>query len=210
MKNNERLISIARDSITGNLLDANVIFEVNRTADSDIRRQVNEKKIVPICVECEQKLTVSKSSYDRHFFRHFPKHSFCSLSDNSLTPQELNEYIQIKINNESARHKYLKNKIGNLLHSVEGIDKDSISIDSKYIIKNEERRKPDVYCKFLDVEIVFEIQLSKLPLWYILKGYNFYTENNIYLIWILDNFDIKNQGSFELDIKYLSRYLLIF
>lgn len=206
MKKSERLISLARDKITQNLLDANVIFEINRTVDSDIRRLIGEKKIIPICVECEQGLALSKSIYDRHFFKHLPKHSYCLLSDNSLTPQQQNEYIEITKINESDKHKDLKNRIGYLISTVEGVDKSSIAIDNKFIFRNGEKRKPDVYCKFLDYEIVFEIQLSKLPLWYILKRHQFYKENNIYLIWILDNFDVKSQSSFELDIKYLNTY----
>lgn len=206
MKKSERLISLARDKITQNLLDANVIFEINRTVDSDIRRLISEKKIIPICVECEQSLALSKSIYDRHFFKHLPKHSYCLLSDNSLTPQQQNEYIEIIKINESDRHKHLKNRIGNLISTVEGVDKSSVAIDNKFIFRNGEKRKPDLYCKFLDYEVVFEIQLSKLPLWYILKRHQFYKENNIYLIWILDNFDVKSQGSFELDIKYLNTY----
>lgn len=205
MKKNNRLISIARDKISGILLDANLLF-ANSKDGSDIRRLVNEKAILPACVECDQDLTISKSIYDRHFFRHLPKHSYCLLSDNTLTPEQQNEYIDIIKINESERHKYLKNRIGNLLTTVQGIDINSIEIDSKFIIRNEEKRKPDVYCKFLDYEIVFEIQLSKLPLWYIIRRHKFYKENNIYLIWILDNFDVKNQGSFEKDIKYLNRY----
>lgn len=206
MKKSERLISIARDEITQDLLDANVIFEIDRKVDADIRRLFNEKKIIPTCVECQQGLTLSKSIYDRHFFRHLPNHSYCLLSDNSLTPQQQNDYIDIIRINESDRHKLLKNKIGKLISTVEGIDKSSIAIDNKFIFRNEEKRKPDVYCKFLDFEIVFEIQLSKLPLWYIQRRHNFYKKSNIFLIWILDNFDIKNQGSFELDIKYLNTY----
>lgn len=206
MKKSVRLISIARDKISGDILDANILFEENRKVDSEIRRLINEKKITPVCVECEQHLTISKSIYDRHFFRHLPKHSYCLLSDNSLSPQQQSDYIHIIKNNESERHKYLKNRIGNLLSSVEGVDKSSIAIDSKFIFRNEEKRKPDVYCKFLYKEIVFEIQLSKLPLWYMLRRHNFYKENNIYLIWILDNFDVKNQGRFEQDVKYLNNY----
>ena len=139
MKKSERLISIARDEITQDLLDANVIFEIDRKVDADIRRLFNEKKIIPTCVECQQGLTLSKSIYDRHFFRHLPNHSYCLLSDNSLTPQQQNDYIDIIRINESDRHKLLKNKIGKLISTVEGIDKSSIAIDNKFIFRNETR-----------------------------------------------------------------------
>jgi hypothetical protein len=93
-----------------------------------------------------------------------------------------------------------------LLLNVPGIEKDSVAIDNRFIIKGGEKRRPDVYCKFGDKELVFEIQLSDLSLRYILSRYHFYKKHGIYLIWILDNFDIHNQGQLERDIKYLSKY----
>jgi len=63
-----------------------------------------------------------------------------------------------------------------------------------------------VYCKYKDFELVFEIQLSDLSLGYILSRYEFYKKHGIYLIWVLDNFDIHNQGTLEKDIKYLTKY----
>ena len=69
----------------------------------------------------------------------------------------------------------------------------TVIIDNKFIIKENGKRKPDVYCKFQDKELVFEIQLSDLSLNYILNRYEFYRRNGIYLIWILDKFDIHNQ-----------------
>lgn len=202
----DRLINIAKDKNTGEILNANELFDNKKTHSFEIRKEFNEGKIKPICLECEQELTISHSKFDRLFFRHLPNHSSCILSNNSLTPKEQKEYFEILKIRESDRHKSLKNKIGNLLLTVKGIDKNSINIDNKFIIKNGERRKPDVYCKYKEFEIVFEIQLSKLPLWYILRRHNFYKENNIYLVWILDNFNVRNAGSFERDIKYLNNY----
>ena len=63
-----------------------------------------------------------------------------------------------------------------------------------------------MYCKYKDFELVFEIQLSDLSLGYILSRYEFYKKHGIYLIWVLDNFDIHNQGTLEKDIKYLTKY----
>lgn len=206
MKKGERLINTARDKFSNNLLHAVELFDNNKTESFRVRKDFNEQKINPVCVECGQDLTISPSIYDRLFFRHLPNHNYCLLSSNSLTPQQQREYFEIIKSRESLRHLELKNKIGNLLTQINEVDKNSIFIDNKYIIKNGERRKPDVYCKIGQVEIVFEIQLSKLPLWYILNRYNFYKENNIYLIWILDNFDVKNPDSFTRDIKYLNKY----
>src|SRR5690606_16056175 len=72
--------------------------------------------------------------------------------------------------------------------------------------ERENKRRPDVYCKYKETELVFEIQLSPLPLRYLLDRHNFYKGKGIYLIWILDNFDVHGQSSTEKDIKYLNAY----
>ena len=130
----------------------------------------------------------------------------CSLADINLTPQDHEKYTAILKDKESDRHKEIKNKIGELLKNVSGVDVDTIQIDNKFIIKDNEKRRPDVYCKYQDKELVFEIQLSDLSQGYILSRYNFFKKHKIYLIWILDNFDIYNQGTLERDIKYLAKY----
>lgn len=205
MKRYDRAIKIAYDNLSGELLDADEIF--NTSIDAfQIRKKYHEKQLRLSCCECEQDLLVSGSKYDRLHFKHKPNHDYCILADGKLTPQEHTKYTEILKSKESDRHKELKNKIGELLKSVPGIDIDTISIDNKFIVKENGKRKPDVYCKFHDKEIVFEIQLSDLSLGYILSRYEFYKSHGMYLIWILDNFDIHNQGTLERDIKYLTRY----
>lgn len=205
MKRGERTIKIAFDGSTGEIVNADDLF--NEKKDGfQIRKQFHENKINLSCCECEQELNISKSKYERLYFKHKPYHDFCFLTDSEMSPKEYEDYINILVGKESERHKFLKNRIGTLLSKAEGVDISTISIDNKFIIRNEEKRKPDVYCKYFDKEIVFEIQLSQLSLSYILNRYNFYKKNGIYLIWILDNFDIKNQGTLEKDIKYLTHY----
>ena len=201
----DRSIKIAFDKTSGEILDADEIFDITKDA-FQIRKKYHEKNLMLSCCECEQDLMVSGSKYDRLHFKHKPGHDYCTLADGKLTPQEHERYTEILKSKESDRHKELKNKIGELLRSVPNIDIDTISIDNKFIVKENGKRKPDVYCKFHDKEIVFEIQLSDLPLGYILSRYEFYKSHGMYLIWILDNFDIHNQGTLERDIKYLTRY----
>lgn len=201
----DRSIKIAFDKTSGEILDADEIFDITKDA-FQIRKKYHEKNLMLSCCECEQDLMVSGSKYDRLHFKHKPGHDYCTLADGKLTPQEHERYTEILKSKESDRHKELKNKIGELLRSVPNIDIDSISIDNKFIVKENGKRKPDVYCKFHDKEIVFEIQLSDLSLGYILSRYEFYKSHGMYLIWILDNFDIHNQGTLERDIKYLTRH----
>lgn len=201
----DRSIKIAFDKTSGEILDADEIFDITKDA-FQIRKKYHVKNLMLSCCECEQDLMVSGSKYDRLHFKHKPGHDYCTLADGKLTPQEHERYTEILKSKESDRHKELKNKIGELLRSVPNIDLDTISIDNKFIVKENGKRKPDVYCKFHDKEIVFEIQLSDLSLGYILSRYEFYKSHGMYLIWILDNFDIHNQGTLERDIKYLTRY----
>lgn len=201
----DRSIKIAFDKTSGKLLEADEVFDITTDA-FEIRKKYHEKNLILSCCECEQDLMVSGSKYDRLHFKHKPGHSYCILADGRLTPQEHEQLTEILKAKESDRHKELKNKIGEHLKSVKGVELDSISIDAKFIIKENDKRRPDVYCKFQDKEIVFEIQLSDLSLGYILSRYEFYKKHGIYLIWILDNFDVHNQGTLERDIKYLTKY----
>lgn len=201
----DRSIKIALDKVSGEILDADEIFNV-KTDGFEIRRQYHEKNLLLSCCECEQDLIVSASKYDNLHFKHRPGSDYCVLADGRLTPHEQDRFTAILKSKESERHKELKNKIGMLLKTVAGVDISSIAVDNKCIIKENGRRRPDVYCTYLDKELVFEIQLSDLSLGYILNRYEFYKEHGIYLIWILDNFDIHNQGTLERDIKYLTKY----
>jgi competence CoiA-like predicted nuclease len=201
----DRSIKIAFDKTSGEILEADEVFDI-KTDAFEIRKKYHEKNLILSCCECEQDLMVSGSKYDRLHFKHKPGHGYCILADGKLTPQEHERFTEILKAKESDRHKELKNKIGEQLKSVKGVDINSIAIDDKFIIKENGKRRPDVYCKFQDKEIVFEIQLSDLSLGYILSRYEFYKEHGIYLIWILDNFDIHNQGTLERDIKYLTIY----
>lgn len=205
MKQFERSIKKAFDKKSGEILEADDIFKIGKEA-FNIRTQFHTDEIELYCLECLQKLNVSTSKYDRLHFKHEPNAEFCELKDGNLSPEDNETFSNILLAKESQRHKDLKNRIGKSLSNLNGIDKTSISIDNHFIIKGNEKRKPDVYCKYLDKEIVFEIQLSNLSLRYILSRYNFYMKNGIYLIWILDNFDIHNQGQLERDIKYLVKH----
>lgn len=205
MSRYERSIKIAFDKISGEILEADEVFKKSNDP-FEIRRQYHSKKLNLSCLECEQELIVSDSKFNRLHFKHKPGHTYCILSDGNLTPKEQDVFNRILIAKESERHIELKTKIGTLLKDINGVDSSTISIDNKFIVRGEEKRRPDVYCKFRDKELVFEIQLSDLSLGYILSRYEFYKKYKMYLIWILDDFDIHNQGTLERDIKYLTKY----
>jgi len=201
----ERSIPFAFDKISGEILDAAQVFHEKKDG-FQIRKQFHKDEVELYCCECEQKLNVSTSKYDRLHFKHQPKSDYCILKDEDLSQEELAKIVNIIKSKETDRHKELKNKIAQRLTKVEGVKADSITIDNKFIIKGGDKRRPDVYCQYLDKELVFEIQLSELSLRYIINRYDFYRAHGMFLIWILDNFDIHGQSQFEKDIKYLTEY----
>lgn len=201
----DRAINIAYDRISDTQLDAHEIFRGAKNA-FEIRRQYHAREIDLFCCECEQPLGVSTSKYDQLFFKHQPNSNGCILKDGKLTLLESEQFDAIYKSKESPRHKFLKNKIAELLRNTDGVETDSVFADKKYFYDNLSKRRPDVYAIYQGRQLVFEIQLSNLPLKYILDRYNFYKKLGIYLIWILDNFDVQAQSQMVRDIKYLSAY----
>lgn len=201
--NYDRSIRLALDKTTGEIIDADDIFD-DRLVGFEIRRKYNRDGITPYCLECGNQYSISSSKYDKLHFKHIPTDDYCTLKDENLSPKIKEEFYDIYKSKESERHKYLKKRIGNTLSQVEGVSE--IYIDNKFIFNGKDKRKPDVYCKYFDKEIVFEIQLSKLSHRYILNRFDFYRAKGIYLIWILDNFDVMGQTQMEKDIKYLSNH----
>ena len=201
--NYDRSIKFALDKTTGQIIDAEDVFD-DRITGFELRKKYNRDEITPYCLECDNQYSVSSSKYDRLHFKHNPTDDYCILKDENLSPKVKEEFYNIYKSKESERHKYLKTKIGFALSKVEGVSE--IYVDNKFIFSEKDKRKPDVYCKYFDKEIVFEIQLSKLSQRYILNRYDFYRTKGIYLIWILDDFNVKGQTQMEKDIKYLSKH----
>lgn len=201
----ERSIKIAFDKISGEVLEAEQVFESQKDAFL-VRRQFHKNEVELYCCECHQKLDVSTSKYDRLHFKHQRHAEPCILKDENFSPAEAALFTDILKGKESERHKQLKNLIAGRLAATPGVDTSSIAIDNRFIIRGPEKRRPDVYCRYMDKELVFEIQLSQLSLRYIINRHDFYKEHGIYLIWILDNFDVHDQSQLERDIKYLTHH----
>ncbi len=198
-----RAIKYALDKTTGEIICADDIFD-DRLIGFEVRKKYNRDELNPFCLECGNSYSVSSSKYERIHFKHNPTNEYCILKDEKLSPKTREDFYNIYKSKESERHKFLKNRIGQTISNINGIS--DISIDNKFIFSTEDKRRPDVYCKYFNKEIVFEIQLSNLSQRYILSRFDFYRKKGIYLIWILDNFDVKGQSQMEKDIKYLSNH----
>lgn len=183
------------------------MFCISEKTDSqkerfELRDAVQRKKREFFCVECGQNLNISTSKKDLIYFKHFSKSDDCVLKN--ATKNEIKSFNEFYVAKESPRHKYLKNEIGSRLKSIKGVS--SVHIDDKFIIRNGKKRRPDVYCEYKGFELAFEIQLSDLSLNYLASRHEFYKENGIFLIWILDNFNPEKSTQLVRDIKYLNTY----
>lgn len=196
----KRTIQYAVDTITGERLDADILFKASKPGFA-IRTQYNLDEVKPVCLDCGQPLEVSTSKKDFLHFKHFPNSDHCDLKNENVSTEELEARNQFLGARESFRHKELKRKIVDglqLCNEVEEIQAE------KTLVLNGIRKRPEVYCHYRGMKIAFEIQLSDLSPRYLFKRYEFYKNNGIYLIWILDNFDVKSGVSqTERDIKYL-------
>jgi hypothetical protein len=200
-----RSIDLAYDKTTGKLYDANALFKIAKEG-YELRKRYNSGELNLCCCKCEQPLIISDSKNDRLHFKHFPNANYCDLKDGKMSEEEVEEYNDILRARESPRHQYLKNRIAELLVRTDGVDKQSVIADTRFFFNDMEKRKPDVYCIYRGIEMAFEIQLSNLSQRYLLGRNKFYSNKNIYLVWILDKFDIHGQSTMERDIKYLTPF----
>lgn len=195
-----RKIKIAYDKLSEKNLRVEDVFKTYHEA-YQVRKNYHEKKYDFSCCECGQKLEISTSKKDLVHFKHGKGTDSCILKENKYTDNEMELIKEYHFVRESDRHIYLKNEIGKLLGKEKGVK--DIFIDNKVVFDKENRRRPDVLCTYKKIKLVFEIQLSKLPLKYMLGRVNFYNSKGYYLIWILDNIDLNSQNQFVKDIKYL-------
>jgi competence CoiA-like predicted nuclease len=199
----QRSIDIAYDKQTGEQYDAHSLFKTAKEG-YEIRRRYNAGELEINCCKCGQALIVSDSKNDRLHFKHFPNANDCPLKDGGMTNEEVKEYNDILRARESSRHKFLKNRIAELLNDTEGVEPGSVAADTQFFFSDVEKRRPDVYGVYKGKKMAFEIQLSNLSQRYLLGRHNFYKGKGIYLVWILDNFDVQGQSKMERDIKYLT------
>lgn len=197
-----RSIALARDTETGKTVKASDLFRSQITG-FDARKAYHNGDKSYSCPECGQRLVIATSSRDRLFFRHLPNSDFCELKDTGLSDELREDQYGVLYDRESDRHKELKHHIAVALSTTGGVEVSSIVEDTQFIIKGNERRRPDVYCRYMGKELVFEIQLSQLSLSYILRRYSFYRTHGIYLFWILDIENPRIQTQMERDIKHL-------
>ncbi|WP_333624555.1 DUF6035 family protein [Sphingobacterium siyangense] len=203
----DRAIKMVYDHLEGRRIDLGKAFISQRTG-FELRKSYSMDFSRYSCLECGQALIPVPSKNKKLYFRHFPNSEDCELKRLDLKEEIIEGYRETAFYGESPRHQELKNKIGALLRFQEGVELNSIIVDKSYIkVEKGKRRMPDIYCIFNNKRIAFEIQLSNLSFHYILHRQEFYKNNGIYLIWIIDyKASPRILRSFHLDIKYIWRH----
>ncbi|MEB0280531.1 MULTISPECIES: DUF6035 family protein [unclassified Mucilaginibacter] len=199
----QRTIDLAYDRDTGECYDAATSFKVAKEA-YELRKRYNSWELNLGCYRCNQPLLISDSKNDNVHFKHFPNADDCPLKNGKMTDEDVQDFTNIIRAHERPRHIFLKNRIAELLKQTDLVDSGSVIADTRYFFNDIEKRRPDVYCIYQGRQMAFEIQLSKLSQKYLLGRHKFYKASGIYLVWILDDFDVYGQSTMERDIKYLT------
>ncbi|WP_308601127.1 DUF6035 family protein [uncultured Dysgonomonas sp.] len=175
------------------------------------------------CFECSQPLQIT-SRKGHVYLKHKTGSDDCELK--SANPKELEVLYRIYEIKEGKEHYILKHKIGDYLRTVSGVEQ--VIVDQKYLFSELGKRKPDVLCHYKGGILVFELQLSKISLSYLINRTKFYQKKykgkDVFLIWVLDKNNIKEikieseednstktktvieQSAMAMHIKYLNHY----
>jgi competence CoiA-like predicted nuclease len=198
-------------------------FAINKStnkkifADEVLDKSEEDRRLIDyICYYCNEPLhsVVNKNNPKiQSWFRH-ENNSDCALQSYSKKDTLLDvEYIR---NIESERHKLLKKYLRIYLYKqgVEKVVEEKIIFDNNFFY-----RRPDIYCEYQNKKIAFEIQVSKLSYKSLKKRSNFFKENGIYCIWIVDwfvpnltqgDYDFKEHNPFEnvftINLPYESKF----
>jgi len=199
----QRSIDLAYDRDSGECYDAATSFRVAKEA-YELRKRYNAGKLKLGCYRCDQPLIISDSKNDNVHFKHFPNAADCPLKDGKMSEEDVQDFTNIIRAHEKPRHIFLKNRIAELLRQTDGVEPGSVIADTRFFFNNIEKRRPDVYCVYNGKKMAFEIQLSNLSQKYLLGRHHFYKQSGIYLVWILDDFNVYGQSTMERDIKYLT------
>jgi len=180
--------------------DEEYLFNLRMKLESDYQQQKKNY----VCAFCYQYLKLRGGSGTQQIlhFAHLKNSDDCPIkSQTKLTKKEI-LFLQYNGFKESERHIKLKNR----LYEIISIDNRFSNQKIEEIVKDNNGRKtwkkPDVQGKYYELLIAFEIQLNTTFLSVIASRDLFYTENNIPIVWLFDNFDTENTKFMEKDIFY--------
>ncbi len=177
-------------------LDNIIIYQYELT--DDIYRLNNDYE----CIECNKSLSVHKKN-DLYYFQH-PR-SNCILSKLDKEDKEL---LALNSNyNHSKRHDLYQN---NIIKFLETKKYTSIEKEKSFYVDSKVKHRADIYFEAFEKKFVIEIQISPLAFRNIIKRIEFYKSNNIYLLWVVDFYNVDSKQFIKDIMKYGSKQNEIF
>lgn len=162
---------------------------------------LENRKEVFKCPYCSKKLFVRKNDENPHYPLQFVHEKNADCIVQGYLKEEIDDMDRYIKRGESQRHKELKRNVLIWLKN-QGI---TDVVEEKTIFDNNFfRRRPDVFCKFNGKRIAFEVQTSKLSYKMLEKRSKFFEDNQIYCIWLVDEF-IKNRDQLARDYQYIHK-----
>lgn len=171
------------------------IFKYRYEFETDIRE--NSPRFV--CYICRQAIKIRGQVNSKKIlhFAHLRDSAECYIkTNNKLTKEEI---LRIKYNRtkESDLHKELKLFIANSLRinqeKLKGVEFVETELINKHQAIPKVWKRPDVTSKYLNKDVVFEIQLSTTFLSVINSRQEFYKENKIFIIWVFNAFETDDE-----------------
>lgn len=210
-----RTIEQVVDAETGEIIIADEFFDRSEKIIVDARNvlQLAHKSGIQKykCVYCEQDVLISKRHLSErnktiYFFSHYKDSEDCPIKtgiNKSIQNVLLDRMIQFS---ESLLHYNLKMFIADKLSTpssiLKGFSDTVVSQTFKDTSIVEGWRKPDVYTKYNNIQIVFELNLFTTFLSVIVERDSFYRMHGAYIIWVLNSFEPQDQKVVEKDIYY--------
>ena len=205
---------------TGEVWDADYIFRDEEARESEIFRLRNEIEqhiqqddIEYVCRYCKQAIALRGKNarhrnYKRYYFTHLKQSEDCIIKTvHRFTEAEV-RCIKYNGERESPLHIELKNQIG--YHLGQDSQFSDVKIDKVYINKaiSTKWRKPDIFTRFGEKQIAFELQLSTTFLSVIVGRTLFYKAQRVFLVWIFPGFSVESdlQKFTEKDVYYNNNF----
>lgn len=185
------------DIENGTEVDSREFFSKPEDEILHMRRYLQEAIILDkpkfVCKYCGQMVKISGRCSERgraSFFSHLYDSDDCDLKTTTGLSKALINARKYGLYGESERHKEIKEQIIKALESENSLKKGVTDIQKEKTVFGMHPlfkwRRPDVYIKFNDIEIVFELQLSTTFASVIAEREMFYKMNNIFIVWVFN------------------------
>jgi hypothetical protein len=146
------------------------------------------------CSCCGYPAYVARTPRQQPIWKHFPgAPRSCPWYSGAPAAIDAVGAAQFGGRQEGPLHSWLKEQVGRLLEAHPATEPGSVKVD-RYIVTEDERRRPDVRATVAGRDMAFEIQLATTTLPQILDRNAFYRTQGMNLIWVTWNFQGHKPG----------------